>query len=139
MAFEQGSRQAWSFIGTGAVAKGTMLKLTSVDGECDVATAVTDVPCGIALQDLPADANRATTKGASIAVGNEYGATYKVIGSTTIAATNPLGPTTAGKAVALTLSATYALKWVWGYALSAAGVGGTDIVRMHYAPFIAGQ
>lgn len=139
MAIEQGGRQAWSFIGTGAVTKGMMLKITSVAGECDVATASTDVPAGIALQDLPADANRATTKGAAIAVGDEVGATYKAIASTTIAITNPVGPTTGGKAVALTLSATYALKWVWGWALTAGGTGTTDIIQIKYLPHIAGQ
>lgn len=139
MAVEQGGRQTWSFIGTGAISKGTMLKMTSVAGECDVATASTDVPAGIALQDVPADANRATLKGIGISVGDEYGAAYKVIGSTTIAVTNPVGPTTGGKAVALTLSATYALKWAWGWAMTASGSGGTDILIIKYIPHIAGQ
>lgn len=139
MATEQGGRQAWSFIGTGALAKGTMLKATSVAGECDVATAVTDVPAGIALQDLPADANRATLKGAAVAVGNEYGATYKAIASTTINILAPVVPTTAGKAVTVTLSTTYALKWVWGWAMTAGGAGGTDIISIHYMPHIAGS
>lgn len=137
MAYEQGGRQPWSFIGTGAVKKGTMLKMTTVDNECDVATAVTDVPAGIALEDLAADANRATTKGAPIGVGANEGEVYKVIGSTTIAILAALGPTTGGKAVTITLSTTYAQEWIWGIALSAAGSGGTDLVRMRYGPQIA--
>lgn len=137
MATENAGLQPWSFIGTGAVKKGTMLKLSTVEGECDVATAVGDVPCGIALEDLPADANRATLKGASIGVGASEGDIYKVIGSTTIAIGAALGPTTGGKAVTITLSATYAQEWIFGIALSAAGAGGTDIVRMRYSPQIA--
>ena len=137
MAFEQGGSQPWSFIGTGAVKKGTMLKLSTVDGECDVATAVTDVPCGVALENLAADANRATLKGAPIGVGCAEGEIYKVIGSTTIAIGAALGPTTGGKAVTITLSTTYAQEWIFGIALSAAGAGGTDIVRMRYGPQIA--
>lgn len=137
MAFEQDGRQPWSFIGTGAIKKGTMLALTTVDGECDVSTAVGDVPAGIALEDLPADAARATLKGASVGVGCEEGAVYKVIASTTIAIKAALGPTTGGKAVTITLSTTYAQEWIWGIALSAGGSGGTDIVRMRYGPQIA--
>ena len=137
MAFEESGRQAWSFIGTGALKKGTMLKLTAVDGECDVATVVTDVPCGVALEDLPADANRATLKGAAVGVGAQEGDVYKVIGSTTIAIGAALGPTTGGEAVTITLSATYAQDWIFGIALSAAGAGGSDIVRMRYGPQIA--
>lgn len=137
MATEQDGRQAWAFIGTGALLKGTMLKLTAVAGECDVATAVTDVPCGIALENLAADSGRATLKGASVGVGATEGAVYKVIGSTTIAILAALGPTTAGKAVTITLSTTYAQEWIWGIALTAAGSGGTDIVSMRYGPQIA--
>ena len=137
MSFEQGGTQPWLFIGTGAVKKGTMLMLTTVDGECDVATAVTDVPAGIALEDLAADSARATTKGVSIGVGAEEGAVYKVIASTTIAIKAALAPTTGGKAVTITLSTTYAQEWIWGIALSAGGAGGTDIVRMRYGPQIA--
>ena len=139
MAVEQGGRQTWSFIGTGAVKKGTMLKMGAAAGECDVATLVTDVPAGIALQDLPADAARATGAGAAISVGDEYGAAYKVIASTTIALLAPVVPTTGGKAVTVTLSATYAVKWVWGWAMTAGGSGGTDIIIIKYIPHIAGS
>jgi len=128
---------SYSFIGTGALKTGTMLKLTSVYGECDVATAVTDTPCGIALEDLAADANRATLKGANIGVGSIEGEVYKVIGSTTVNILAALGPTTGGKAVTITLSTTYAQEWIWGIALSAAGSGGTDMVEMRYGPQIA--
>lgn len=137
MAFEQDGRQPWLFIGTGALKKGTMLAMTTVDAECDVATAVSDVPAGIALEDLAADAARATTNGTPVGVGAEEGAVYKVIASTTIAIKAALAPTTAGKAVTITLSTTYAQEWIWGIALSAGGAGATDIVRMRYGPQIA--
>jgi hypothetical protein len=137
MATEQSGNRAWSFIGTGAIKKGTMLKMTTVAGECDVATAVTDVPAGIALEDVAADANRATLKGTGVGVGQLEGEIYKVIGSTTIAILAALGPTTGGKAVTITLSTTYAQEWIWGIALTAAGSGGTDMVEMRYGPQIA--
>lgn len=137
MATEQAGRQAWQFIGTGAVKKGTLLKVGAVENECDVATAVTDIPCGVALEDLPADAGRATGKGASIGVGCNEGEVYKVIASTTIAIGAALGPTTGGKAVTITLSTIYAQEWIFGVALSAGGAGGTDIVRMRFGPQIA--
>lgn len=127
----------WKFIGTGAISKGTMLKMGTVAGECDVATAVTDVPAGISLEDVAADAGRATLKGIGIGVGCIEGEVYKVIGSTTISIKAALGPTTAGKAVTITLTTTYAQEWIWGIALTAAGSGGTDIVEMRYGPQIA--
>src|SRR5689334_7978881 len=104
---------AWTYVGSAAIKKGTMLKLTSTAFQCDVATASTDVPCGIALQDCAA--GNVTPQ--AIGVGQTEGNVYKVIASTTIAIQALLGPTTGGKAVTVTTSATYALKYVWGTAL----------------------
>jgi len=126
-------RRSWQYIGSAAIKKGTMLKMHTVAGQCDVATAVTDVPCGIALEDAAAG----DTTPQNIGVGSTEGEVYKVIGSTTIAIKAALGPTTGGKAVTITLSTTYAQEWIWGIALTAAGSGGTDIVEMRYGPQIA--
>lgn len=124
---------SWLYIGSAAIKKGTLLKLGTVAGTCDVATAVTDVPAGVALEDVAAG----NTINQPVGVGSMEGEVYKVIGSTTIAIGAALGPTTGGKAVTITLTTTYAQEWIWGIALTAAGSGGTDIVEMRYAPQIA--
>lgn len=124
---------SWQYIGSGAIKKGTMLKLGTVAGQCDVATAVSEVPCGIALEDCAAG----STTPQHLGVGSIEGEVYKVIGSTTITIGNTLGATTGGKAVAVTLSTTYAQEWIFGVALTAAGTGGTDLVEMRYGPQIA--
>jgi len=131
MAVEQ--IRTFLYVGSAAIKKGTMLKLGATEGQCDVATAVTDVPCGIAMQDAAAG----NTTAQSIGIGCIEGEVYKVIGSTTIAIGAALGPTTGGKAVTITLSTTYAQEWIWGIALTAAGAGATDIVSMRYGPQIA--
>lgn len=135
MAVEQ--IRTMAYIGTAAIKKGTMLAMTTVANEVDVATAVTDVPAGIALQDVALDTARATGAGYNLGIGCIEGEVYKVIASTTIAIKAALGPTTGGKAVTITLSTTYAQEWIWGIALTAGGSGGTDIVSMRYGPQIA--
>jgi hypothetical protein len=123
---------SWQFIGA-ASPKGTMLKLGTVAGQCDIATAVTDLPCGVLLEDAAAG----TSTPQNVAVGQVHGEIYKVVGSTTIAIGAVLGAAAAGEAVTITLSTTYAQEWVFGVALTAAGSGGTDIVEMLYGPHIA--
>jgi hypothetical protein len=132
MATEKG--RSWQYLGTVALKKGTMMAMSTVANQLVVATAVTDVPAGILLEDVPA---ASATAPANVGIGSTEGEVYKVIGSTTIAIKAALGPTTGGKAVTITLTTTYAQEWIWGIALTAAGSGGTDIVEMRYGPQIA--
>lgn len=128
-------QHTWQYIGATAQPKGTLMKMHTVAGQCDVATAVTDIPCGVLLEDCAIGSVIAQNVG----IGSIEGEVYKVVGSTTIAIKALLGATAAGKAVTVTFNATYANKWIFGVALTAAGAGGTDIVEMRYGPQIVGQ
>lgn len=128
------NQKSWQYIGSAAIKKGTMLKLHTVAGQCDVATGVTDVPCGIALED--AAAGNSTPQ--NIGVGSINGEVYKVIASTAIAIGVQLGPTTGGQAITIALTTTYAQEWVWGTALTAVtATSGGQIVELMYNPQIA--
>lgn len=126
------SKQSYQYTGSAASKKGTILTLTTVYGQLGVATAVTDKPIGILLEDVAAG----DTTPQNCSVGSTNGEVYKLVASTAIAIGAAVGATTAGKAVTITLSTVYAQEWIVGIAISAAGADG-DLVEVQYNPQIA--
>lgn len=121
-------KESWIYTGSAALTGGEALKFVS-KGKCDVATAVTDLPVGIAAEACAAG----NVTGQNIAVWAPYAMpTVQVIGSTTIAEGAVLAATTGGKMVTVVAQAAYAaaFEFIWGYANEAAGSGGTDVIEM---------
>lgn len=124
--------ESYKYVGSAALKGGEVLKLGSNQGECDVATAATDFPIGVAAHGVTAGNVTAQNLGVFMP-----GQVVKMIGSTTISLGARLAATTGGKVVtAAAKSATgnTTVSYDLGRALEAAGSGGTDLIAVHFWP-----
>lgn len=113
-------RKNWIYVGSAALTGGELLKMGTVKGQCDVATALTDVIVGVAAHAAPA--GNTTAQNISVRTPGEGSPTVSVIASAAISIGAALGATTGGKVVTVTGNATgtATFEYIVGYAVEAA-------------------
>lgn len=122
-------KQSWLYINTAAdCLVGNGIKQGGTFGQCDLSTANTEIPLGIATE----TAKLAPAAGGpfnAVTVETRSGAQVKMIAGAAVAINVLLTATAAGKFITAAKSVTpAAAEYVWGRSIEAAATGNNDVI-----------